>query len=150
MNTANIYVVITNRTNIVPFIRDLAGESARNLTRKILTLYPLIEIPLSKIEFISSTNKPKYSFKSFGLPSPHQIAMTNGFMCGISLTFARIGQNSTRELLNNGNPSMLTFSSIDKWCVIFMKMLRISFSMPLYQRWPPAFLSIFRQRIEPT
>lgn len=48
--------------------------------------YPLIEIPVQMMLFISLTNAYKNSLRFFGLPTPHQIAITIGFMLGIPVS----------------------------------------------------------------
>lgn len=45
-------------------------------------------MPVEMILFISVTNACKNSFRFFGLPTPHQMAITIGFMLGIPVLSA--------------------------------------------------------------
>lgn len=67
-----------------PFRNALAGVSQTKQRIRTVIRWLLIEIPFSSKWFISSTNRFKYSFKSFGFVSPHHIAISIGWICGSS------------------------------------------------------------------
>lgn len=70
---------------ILPLRYERAGESVQKIMRVISMRYSLIVMPVRTMLLTSVTNECKNSFKLAGLPMPHQIAITMGFISGIPI-----------------------------------------------------------------